>query len=385
VARKKSQPGRWEKTSVPGIYRRNGSYVVRVYNAGKGRNGGRDDYPASSFEEAKEIKRGKEQIRKRTGSGVIYTVREWMGDPKAGVDGRWFELFPRPRESTALHNRERVKAFVAEHGDLLLSKVTPEQALEFSQGFPARVVVVRAAFNDAVKARQIEENPFAAVDVRRSEGRRNITVLTDEEIRKLIATAGLVHGDFGREVFGPMIAVAAGTGVRPGESFAILRDDLDLEAGSLHVWRQWNGRLRRFASVKGTRLDRTVEMHDLAWGTLRGMELPERGVIWRTVREAQFTQRSLTYYWPPVRAAFVATLPESHHLQRRAREEIPGGPLDFYELRHKFGTELAKAGCSEYEIMDQMGHSDAKTVRTYVHLANSDVRLSVRDKLRRAA
>lgn len=389
MARSKPEPGRMVKTSVPGIYKRTSTkgettYIVRVFNPRKGPNGGRDDYRATSFEAAKQIKRDKEGIRRRN-TGLIYTVREWMGDPSRGVDGRWLELFPRPKESTTLHNRERVAEFVRRHGDLTLDRVTAEQALEFHQAYAARTMVVRAAFNDAVKARQIEENPFAAVEVKKGRGRRDIVVLTDKELAKLLATAERVHGDFGREVFAPMLAVAAGTGCRPGENFALRAEDIDLENQSVHIWRQWNSRLRKFTTLKGTRLDRHVEMLPVAVRALERMEMPGSGTIWRTVRDKPFKARELTYYWPAVRDSFVAGLPDSHHLQRRLRKEVQGGKFDPYELRHMFGTALARANCSIFEIEDQMGHHGSETVRTYVHLANEDVRVSVREKLRRAA
>jgi integrase len=386
MARKQDSPGRYVKTSVPGVYRRNGKYVVRVYDA---RTGARTDhYPEqNTFDAAKRLKREKESIRSRT--GLVYTVREWMGD-----GGRWLELFPRPKESTMLHNRERVRAFVKEHGDLKLSDVTEEMALEHNRLHGSTTMVVRAAFNDAVKARQIDENPFSAVDVKKSQGRRGIVVLTEQEVRKLIQTTHLIFGDYGREVLGPMIAVAAGTGVRPGENLAICREDIDLQAGELHVWRQFNNRLRKLTSTKGTRLDRTVTMLPIALEALKAMPFPDEPVIvdgkpldliWRTAREQQFKYATLVYYWPRIRDAFVMGLPESHHLRRRARGEIKGGEFDMHELRHFYGTALARAGCSIFEIEDQMGHHGSDTVRVYVHLASSDVRESVREKIRRAA
>jgi integrase len=241
-----------------------GKYCVRVYDA---RTDARRDYYAETFEAAKQLKREKEGIR-RTG-GVIYTVSEWMGP-----HGRWLELFPRPKESTMVHNRERASRVRPRARAPQAHRRHARDGAGRPPCPPSATMVVRAAFNDAVKARQIDENPFAAVDVKKSQGRRGIVVLTEAEVRKLILTAERVHGDFGREVFGPMIAVAAGTGVRPGENFAITRDDIDLEAGELHVWRQWNSRVRKFTSTKGTRLERTVTMLPIAMDALKAMPLP---------------------------------------------------------------------------------------------------------------
>lgn len=388
MARKKPEPGRMVKTSVPGIYKRNGGYVVRVYNPRKGNGGGRDDYTAPTFEAAKQIKRDREQIRRKS-TGLVYTVAEWIGP-----EGLWFDRFPRRRESTGVHNRQQVKAFAREHADTPLDRVTEEQCVMFARAHPSHVPVLRAAFNDARRMKQIDENPWGVVEVKKSRGRKDITVLTEAELARLIATAERQWGDFGRLVLGPMIAVAAGTGCRPGENFALTRDEIDLEAGEVYIWRQWNNRTRKLTSVKGTRMDRRVAMLPVAVRALERLEYPDLEFvvdqtrirpIWVTPREAPFKHREMSYYWPRVRDAFTASLPEHHHLQRRLRKELPGGRLDFHELRHFYGTALARMDCTVFEIEDQMGHNDAETIRTYIHLASEDVRDSVRAKIRRAA
>jgi integrase len=41
-----------------------------------------------------------------------------------------------------------------------------------------------------------------------------------------------------------------------------------------------------------------------------------------------------------------------------------------FDLRHRFGTRLAEAGCSEATIASLMGHSDPQTTRRYTHASD---------------
>jgi integrase len=387
VPRKKAQPGQFVKTREPGVYRRGNTYVARVYDPDTRTH---NTHTAATFDQARDLKREAERDkrnRKRVGRKNL-TVREW-----AGPDGRWYELFPRRRESTNMHNAERMSQYVRDFGDRLLPGVTHDEAHEWAAKHPSQVKVVKACLNDArTKMRFFDENPFDGIDKGSTRGRKDILVLTEPELKLLVATAHRVHGDFGEQVLGPMIEFMAGTGVRPGELYALTAADIDREEGEVHVWQQFNGRTRKLAPLKGTRQDRTVVMHDIALAAIDRLEpdlvrelVPKAGPLWRSVRGGRFKHREMTHFWPAVRAAFVAQLPESHHLQRRFREEIPGGAFDPYELRHFFGTALARAGASMHEIMHQMGHEDSETTKVYLHITNDDVRGSLKRRLRRAA
>ena len=100
-------------------------------------------------------------------------------------------------------------------------------------------------------------------------------------------------------------------------------------------------------------------------------------------RGKPFNQRTHFYYWAPVRDAFAAALAPGHHIRMRGTEGEPGN-LDFYELRHFFGTKLAHppAGvqpASPYEIAAMMGHSDGGqlAMKRYVHVQSEEAQRSV--------
>jgi integrase len=380
--RPKAKAGAYEKTREPGVYRRNGVYVYRHYDR---ESKGRVDYTAMSFDQARELKAEIRRAQKlQKSNGRAYTVLQF-----AGEQGIWWGL-PRKKpwkESTAILYRERVSYFIRDFGHRPLTGVTALEANQWAAEHPGRVSTVKVLFSDAKRVGLIQSNPFEGIHLDPGRGRQDIVVLRDNEIENLKHAAQRVHGDFGLKVIAPLIDVAAGLGCRPGELFAIHAADIDLREGEVHIWRQWNTRTRTYGTVKNDQLNRRVVMHPRARKALEGMELPAHGPIWVSIKGGPFKERELRYYWPRVRDEFTKTLPPSHHLQRRASGEIPGGPLDFYELRHKFGTELAKMGASPYEIAQQMGHTDkGKTaMKHYLHLAEEDSVDSIKAKLRRAA
>jgi integrase len=379
VARKKADPGKMVKTSVPGIYKRNGAYIVRVYDPETKK---RHNYPAPTFDKAKDIKRNAEsgkRLKKRTGQAAM-TVRQWAGDKD--IEGQWLKLFPRPAESTMLHNRERVKQFVHDFGDRLLSGVSPVEAAEWAIDNPYRVIVVKAMFNDAIKLQLIEESPFSHVEGP-SKQSRDIIVLTDEELLLLMASASRKLHEYGQKVFQWMILFAAWTGMRPGELFMLDGDNIDFEQGIVQVKTQWNSKLAKETDTKSHR-PREVVLLPQAERAAKHLPLEPGYPAFPAIRGQRMTGRVLGDYWRQVRGAFVDQLPERHDLRRR---EALGDFMDFYELRHRFGTELAHLGCSQYEIADQMGHSDngATALKHYIKTDKRRLADNVRERVRRAA
>lgn len=392
-----SQPGKWESTSVPGIYKRNGQYVVRVWNPDKGQHGGRDDYPATSFDEAKSIKRAKDEARARRSrvGGQRYTLKEWGAEPEGlGHLPRehedrmpeWLRLIPRPKMSTNLYNIERTRAFVAKYGDRDLPGVSVLEAQKWAREHPSTVNVIRAMLNDAKRLRVIDENPFEHIKVARGRGRKDIKTLSVDELTELLALTARIHGEFGERVYSPVLGLRAWTGLRPGEVYALSADHIDMKTMEVHVEWQWHSKLRKLEKLKNG-LERTVVLLDQAAEQLERMKLPKKGPILTTVEGSRFSARTEHYYWDPVRTAFAASLDADHWLPMRIAEKGKIGSLDVYELRHFFGTELAHNGCSQYEIAAQMGHLDGGKIanETYIHIDQERARESVRQKLRKRA
>lgn len=397
-----------------GIYRRNGRYFVRVADPVTGTRP--QQYPPefdlpNSLDGARRLRRELEEKKVRTRSGAGESVgafaARWMRDYPVGPDGK-----PRA-ESTRIHNAERVKAFARDFGERRMGDVSHREARAWVMGGPVPneiakvakgwvgaatrdgVVVavphlgnypaVRAMYNDAHRDRLVHENPFANLRVPQSRGRKGILMLTEEELGKLIDTAHRVHGPYG-PMFGALVAVAAWTGVRPGELFAIRWGDVDFDRGELRVREQFNSKTGKYGPTKNS-FPRTVVLTPGASGALRG--LPRHvsdDLVFHTKRGQPYTGRTHHYAWNPVRKAFVAGLPENHHLRERVRAD-PDDDFDFYELRHFCATYLLELGLAPADVALQLGHRDggALVMSTYGHPSEDAARERIRQAFRRAS
>src|SRR4051812_31295942 len=81
-------------------------------------------------------------------------------------------------------------------------------------------------------------------------------------------------------------------------------------------------------------------------------------LIFRSKRGNQFRQESQWRAWDPVRRAFTASLPPTHHLRERVAADVQD-QLDLYELRH-FGASymLNELELEPWVIAEQLRHSD---------------------------
>jgi integrase len=360
----------------PGIYKRNGSFVVRIWNPNKGQKGGWDNSTHGSLRDAKDYKRQAEaeKVAKRRSGRRQFTVREW-------AEEKWPELFGgRWKTSTAAYNSERVSWFVRDFADRGMHDITDLEAREWATAHPGRVRVVKTMFSDARKTGVVDQNPFELITHVQSRGRKDILVPTEQEVDRLGYFAGVAHGQWGEEVLAPMIHFAAGSGMRPGEIMALEASDVRDQGAAVHVWRQKQNKTHEVATTKNEMV-RDVLLLPRARRALE-QRLAEPAPLWPAKRGGAMNAQRLLVAWHDVRRLFTAELPDSHHLKRR----IAAGKseMDFYELRHFFGTALAHAGFTPFEIAAQMGHREIQTaLRHYVHVDPSEIRKSMQEKLDR--
>jgi integrase len=390
-----------------GVYERNGSYLVPIYhppvNGGKQRRVWHSERCGvgcthtliADFKTARQAKRELEESKRQGRGGPQETVASWAA--------RWLSVFPRAAETTNLHNSERVRAFVREHGSKLLSEVSVEDAQVWATTRAASVKEVRAMFSDAKRIKVIAANPFAELRMPSSRGRSDIQTLSIEELDALLEIARAVHGDYGPQ-FAAMLQLAAWTGARPGELFLFTMDQdpqevagdpdghklnvVDVKAREVRIEWQMNSKTGKVTRPKYDS-QRPVVLLPQAEAALAGVEWPASGPMFLTKRLKPYTQRTHHYYWDPVRKAFAASLPATHWLRVRMAEDPENGDLDFYELRHRFGTALAQPPegvrpASPYEIAEQMGHKDGGqlAMRRYLHVDKEIARRSLSDAWR---
>jgi integrase len=412
----KPEPGSY-RTVAPGIYRRVSAqgdvyYLVRVYTPARG-PGGRDNHYADSLQEARRIKAREEakkssRHRRRSGHSVASFAAWWLDDYSVNQAKR--------RDSTIRHYRDRVKPFLADFGrrsikevslaereirlwvhggeaiDSAVRKVAREWAGAAVVGgrvtvpaHPGVAQTLSVMFNDARRTIDVEVNPFAGLrgpKPRRKD--RGIEPLTEEEVRTLAGLAGDLHGPYGELVIAPMILIAAWTGIRPGELFALYPSDVELERRdsadqpSPRLWarRAMESKSRQIGKTKTGR-SRSIPIAPAAreaFASLGLDRLPQREPIFRNPNGRPLHLQALYYFWKPIRTAFAATRPPDHWLHDQTTSSGAKGNLDFYELRHFFGSMCAARGFTPYDIAEFMGHTDGGqlAMTTYITTRRDD-------------
>jgi integrase len=275
----------------------------------------------------------------------------------ASFAARWSRDYAHGRgESTRRHNAERVRAFVAVHGERPLRAIARADARAQAAAKPATVPALRAMFNDALADALVDENPFAKLGLARPAGRRDVTVLTVEEVERLARVAVEVHGPGWGDEVAAMILWGAYTCCRPGETFAARRSLLD---GDLyHLQAQFNSALGRETAPKHGSAGVIYVPPRAREAVAR---LPVRlgdDLLFRTRRGRQFRQESWGRAWDPIRMVFTHELAPGHHLRRRLAAD-PSDRLDFHELRH-FGAAymLNVLDLQPWVIAKQLRHGD---------------------------
>jgi integrase len=254
-------------------------------------------------------------------------------------------------------------------GRLDLAKMTPADvegmtAALIDSGRSARTAalaraVLRRALADALRDGRVHRNVAALarpprVPTRSLEAGRDY--LTTDQLRRLLAAAK-VHP------LGPLVTVAASTGLRQGELLGLFWPDVDLEARTLTVsrslaraWTRTDGELVPgwdFAEPKTARSRRTINLPAAAIAALeRQAELQTAardrlGTAWQDTRGLVFTDaagRPLQGH--DVNHAF-------HRLLEAAR--LPS--IAFHGLRHSAATALLAAGVPLKVVSESLGHS----------------------------
>lgn len=222
---------------------------------------------------------------------------------------------------------------------------------------------LRKALRDAVEDQLLARNPADGANAAPSkrEQAAAMKVWTAEEL-----------GRFLRHVAGDRLYAAwrlqAQTGMRRGEVLGLKWDDLDLEAGKLHVVR---------ALKKGAG---TVALGATKTGRGRAIAL-DAGTVTalREHRKAQLEERlACGSGW--TETGLVFTLQDGHHVdpdgltQRFARHVRESGlpRIRLHDLRHTHATLALKAGVHPKVVQERLGHSSINvTLDTYSHAVPS--------------
>ncbi len=324
------------------VFKRRGKWAAKVYVPGEGQQWlGTFPTKRDAVERERAFWAERERLERRDARYGSETCDEFAG--------RWLAHYCAGLEKSTLKTYETpVRAFVRDFAGVPLADVDRPTARRWSLRQPRNSQnVIRTMFNHAHRDALVPDNPFANLGLKQSRGRRDLVVLSQEELDALANCALRVHGEYG-PAFRAMILFAAYTGMRPGEMFAL--EWRDLAATTINVRQNLSraGELKRPKNGKA----RTIAFPPPAQDALRAVR-PVLGQPWVFTGKAgrRFTTPTLHHTWQPVRA--MATRPT----------------MAFYELRHFCATYLLERGLPPSDVAVQLGHTDngALVMSTYGH------------------
>jgi integrase len=253
------------------------------------------------------------------------------------------------------------------HGKLKALSTAQVQAFlnaQTAKGLSSRTVgyqreVLRNALNYAVGQGLLTRNPASLAEPPRA-AKHVVEPLSPAQCLQLLEG---VRGSRAE----PIYAVAIATGLRQGELLGLRWEDLDLDAGCLHVRRA----LQRVAGdwqlvePKSATSLRTLALPMVAISALRGHRL--RQIEERMAAGGQWQDWNLVFatrLGRPLDGSRVT------HEFKAALGSLGLPPKRFHDLRHSCASLLVAQGVPIRVVMETLGHSDIRlTMNTYSHVS----------------
>lgn len=251
------------------------------------------------------------------------------------------------------------------------------------------LVLLRAALNEAVADKLIDENPAAEVTVPAPEDGYPNYLDTSERKRLLEDLERTLHGaglGNSSKAVALGIKMALLTGMREGELCGLRWRDVDFSKGVLHVrtaiGRRGNGyyektpksHVRRavpmrafpegeYSPLTDDLRERLADMQEQAAAV--GQQLPGSVFVLGTIDGAYMQPRVLYRGWT----------------RRVARLGLVGteGKPTFHDLRHTFATVMAYSGAPEAALMRIMGDKDPEVIHKYYVGLNEEANAKAMD------
>lgn len=256
--------------------------------------------------------------------------------------------FKRPKESTNLTNAERVGKFARDFRGIPMTSVDRAAAREWAAENSGRLGAVRAMFTDARLDGVVAENPFTNLRLPGRTGRKYIEPLTPAEVKELAGISDKKWPEW--PVLSAMILFSAYSGVRLGECLALRWKDIDWQAGTILVERQWAARVGEFTSPKNDRA-RTIALLEPAATALRTLDqtMSPDGLLWYSPSGKIMRPPLHHYYWRQVVAVFNDRTPD---------DRAAAIDLEWHALRHFTASWMVDKGIQPHDVAGQLGHTD---------------------------
>jgi integrase len=278
------------------------------------------------------------------GYTVQQAVDDWLAE---GLDGR--------SAGTVALNHHVLKPITAIIGDVELRKLTAHDVrralTQLAKNHSSRTIVIAhnaltRALRHAEANRHILHNAAALVDTPKGQQGRKSKALTAEQAVALLKAAG-------RARLGAYVVLCLLTGIRTEEARALRWDHLDLDAGTIAVWRS----VRHGGDTKTAKSRRTLGLPHAAGEALR--EHRKRQASEKLAGGALWEDHGLVF------ATRLGTELDAGNVRRQFKAicKTAGIGEDWTprELRTSFVSLLSASGVPVEEIAQLAGHSSSRT------------------------
>lgn len=242
-----------------------------------------------------------------------------------------------------------------------------------------RRVILRRAVGDAQRDGMAARNVAALARPPRVEGRTiepGRDYLTAAQLRTLM-TAATLHP------IGPLVTLAATSGLRQGEFRGLAWDDVDPERNTLTVRRalarSWTGGVE-LAAPKTARRRRTVHLPALAVAALERQR--DRQATTRETAGTAWQDRDGLVFTDAVGRPLYRTAVHRAFHELLTAHGLPSIP--FHGLRHSAATALLTAGVPLRVVSDLLGHSGITITSDYYAHVERELRREAADAMDRA-
>ena len=227
--------------------------------------------------------------------------------------------------------------------------------------------VLHKALQDAVQDRTLEYNPSdGAKKPRKAKSSRKPAPLSEAQTIHLVTTAM-------QTPIGPMICLAIKTGMRQGELFALMWDDIDCENRQIHVQRNLqrvnrNGRqVREFSTPKTANSCRTITVGEK---TIEVLKMQQQAVkLKKALSGDKWKEMDLVF------PTSVGTPQNPSNINKKFHAVLESANLKrirFHDMRHIASSIMLNHGIPVMTVSNILGHSQpSTTLNMYGHHFNT--------------
>jgi integrase len=326
-----------------------------------------------------DVVRRLDELRKE-GAGGFAT-----GETTGTYLARWIvSVQPRLRAATHREYARHVSSYWSSLASIPMTRLTPAHVEKTMAELVARPLspqtvrharsTLRRALHDAQRDGLLTRNVASLARPPRA-ARREMQALSAADVGRLLEATT-------EDRFGPLYAIAAGSGLRLGELLGLTWSDVDLEARQLTVRRSLSrahGGGYELAEPKTARSRRTVMLPAIALDGLRRQKARQAaaklaaGTAWQDRRGLVFTD-----------AVGRSGDPSAASVAFRTAADRLGLPVRLHDLRHTAASLMLAGGVPLKVVSEALGHSSiAITADVYSHVT-PDLRREAADAMDRA-